>query len=109
MMDEHRRILDLAARGDLPETVSPGGPVDFAVFRELVADGYLEAVADSDMQNDAFLRPRITVAGREKLAELRAQQPGPRLAAFLAENLRQVGVGVAIGLIVGFLAGVLLT
>lgn len=68
--EEHRRILEAAAEGQLPYEISESSEFPVAVVKELVLAGYLEAADASSDDGDAYLEPRITLAGREYLKHL---------------------------------------
>lgn len=69
-MDEHRYVLELAARGSLPSELDESSPIPFTVVRELVEAGYLTAIDASSHDGRAYLEPRITLTGRRFLETL---------------------------------------
>lgn len=71
LMKEHERILDLAARDKLPERIDSASCPSPDVAQELIDAGYLKAIDASSNAGVAFLNPKITLAGREYLAQLR--------------------------------------
>ena len=75
-MREHRRILELAESGSLPEQIDRQSGIDLAVFRELLDHGSVRAGhAHSKVEGDQYFDPSITLAGRHLLAELRQSDP----------------------------------
>ena len=69
-MDEHLNILSLATQGKLPDSIDNSSNISVAIVRELVEIGFLNAIDASTNDGDAYLDPRITLAGREYLAKL---------------------------------------
>ena len=59
--------LRKAAVEQLPEQIDDNSDPTFAVCRELIEAGYMEAVDASTMGHRCYLNPRITLAGREYL------------------------------------------
>ena len=76
-MEEHCRLLELAAGGQLPERVDEQSTPEFDIFRELIEAGYLKAIDASHMGGRAYLDPRITLAGREYLQQQRTPMASP--------------------------------
>jgi hypothetical protein len=70
-MKEHEHILYLAAQGKLPDTVDSTSEPSFTLVQELVDAGYLKAIDASSLDGMAYLNPRITMAGRQYLDQLR--------------------------------------
>jgi hypothetical protein len=68
-MDEHRKLLELAASGGLPSSISRSGEISVDVFRDLFEAGYVSAVEAHSFSGRAYLEPRITLAGRQFLAQ----------------------------------------
>jgi hypothetical protein len=75
-MEEYLRILDLAAHNALPEQINEESELPIAAVRELIDSGYLNAIDASSMDGNAYLRPRITLPGREYLKKLQAENLG---------------------------------
>lgn len=69
-MKDHRRVLELASDDALPVQIDDQSDPSARVFRELFEAGLITAIDVSDFQGDAFLNPRITLAGREYLNRL---------------------------------------
>ncbi len=69
-MGDHLRILELAARGALPDSIDETSEIPVTIVRELLEAGYLKAVDASSMDGIAYLNPRITLAGREYMRQL---------------------------------------
>jgi hypothetical protein len=76
-MEEHRRLLELAVSGQLPERVEEQSAPAFSIFRELIEAGYLTAINASHTLGRAYLKPRITLAGREYLQQQRPPMAHP--------------------------------
>lgn len=70
---EHKRILELVESNQLPRQIDEKSDVSVAVFRELYESGLVDGADARSMDGDAFLEPRITMPGRQYLAELRQQ------------------------------------
>jgi hypothetical protein len=70
-MKEHLIVLDLAAQGMLPDNIDNTSHVSVTVVQELVDAGYLKAIDASSFDGLAYMEPRITLAGREYLAQLK--------------------------------------
>lgn len=76
-LDEHLRILTLAARGELPHSIVENSPVSVAIVRELVEAGLLHAIDASSFDGPEYLDARITMEGRQYLAQYReSDKPG---------------------------------
>jgi hypothetical protein len=71
MMKEHLIILELAEQGKLPARIDGASDLSVALVEELIDAGYLKAFDASSLSGPAYLDPKITLAGREYLAELR--------------------------------------
>jgi hypothetical protein len=77
-MEEHYRLLELAAGGQVPERVDEHSTPGFNILRELVEAGYLTAIdVSSHSAGHAYLNPRITLAGREFLQKQMASSVRP--------------------------------
>lgn len=72
-MNEHLNVLSLAERDALPESIDEQSSPNAKVVRELVEAGYLWAIDASSLDEDAYLSPRMTLAGREYLGRLKEQ------------------------------------
>ncbi len=70
-MEQHLRILELGARGALPDSIDECSELPISIIRELVEAGYLAAIDASSKDGIAYLDPRITLTGREYLRQLR--------------------------------------
>ena len=64
-------ILELADQGGLPKRIDGASDLPVEMVRELVDAGHLKAIDASSFSGPAYLEARITLAGREYLAELR--------------------------------------
>lgn len=73
-MDQHRYVLELAARGSLPTEVDETSGIPFDVVRELVEAGHLTAIDVSTHDGRGYLEPRITLSGRRFLNTLQPKQ-----------------------------------
>jgi len=73
-MKEHNVILKLASEYALPEEINSSNRVNLDVFKELYDQGYISAIDISSDDGTAFMEPKITLLGREYLAQLQ-QQP----------------------------------
>ncbi len=80
-MKEHLIVLDLAAQGKLPYNIDSASHVSVAIVRELIDAGYLKALDASSFDGVAYMEPRITLAGREYLAELKEKIEGKQMEA----------------------------
>lgn len=69
-MKEHQRILELAAEGKLPETIDGTSDLAIDIVKELIDAGHLKALDASSFDGEAYLEPKITLAGREYLGQL---------------------------------------
>jgi hypothetical protein len=96
--EDHVRILELAARGALPDQIDEQSELPIAVVRELVEAGCLQALDSSSMDGDAYLEPRITLKGRQFLRQLQRDTAAPErdLIATL-ERMRDIMVAVSTG------------
>lgn len=66
-MKDHLDILELAARGNLPERLDSSSTLTISVVQELIDAGLLKAIDASSSDGLAYLEPKITLAGREYL------------------------------------------
>lgn len=97
-MKEHLRVLDLASREALPSQIDEASDPSVGVVRELVEAGYLWAIDASTFDGPAYLNPRITLPGREYLAELTTQlQEADRELLAKIDRLRATLVSVSTG------------
>ena len=97
-MQEHLRILELASRDALPEEIDEQSELPIAVVRELVEAGYLHVIDASSMDGDAYLKPRITLPGREYLRQLQREVSAPEKDLIPAvERVRDMLVAVSTG------------
>lgn len=69
-MEEHRSILHVAEAGQLPNTVDESSDFDMDVFEELIQSGLIGGTDACSDDGRCYLEPRITLAGREYLANL---------------------------------------
>ena len=97
-MQEHRRILRLAARGSLPDEIDSDSELSVEVVRELVEAGHLKAIDATSFDHPAFVSPRITLAGREYLLELELAE-GASESELLGDldRMRDIMVAVSTG------------
>lgn len=70
-MKEHLVVLDMAAQSKLPDNIDGTSEVSVDVVGELVDAGFLKALDASSFAGVAYMDPKITLAGREYLAELK--------------------------------------
>ena len=97
-MDEHRRILEFAARGSLPESLSESSEFPIQVVRELVEAGYLTAIDATSFDGMEYLNPRITMGGREYLRTLQARDPlDSDVTLARLQRMRDIMVSVSTG------------
>lgn len=80
-MKDHEHALYLAARGKLPGTIDSASFPSVTVVKELVEAGYLKAIDASSMDGAAYLNPRITMAGREYLAQVKERHEDKEMKA----------------------------
>ncbi len=71
-MDEHFRILELAAACHLPKEIDASSELSVDVVEELVEEGYLKAVDTSSLEGLEYSNPKITMPGREYLSKLQS-------------------------------------
>ncbi|WP_421794146.1 hypothetical protein [Hydrocarboniphaga effusa] len=97
-MNEHLRILDLATRNALPAEIDDQSDPSAQIFRELLDAGYVTAIDASSFDGEAFLNPRITLAGREYLNERQAEaDAGDQEVIGGIERIRGLLISVATG------------
>src|SRR2546427_2875597 len=87
-MEEYLHILELAAHNALPEQINEESELPIAAVRELIDAGYLNAIDASSMDGDAYLRPRITLPGREYLKKLQAENFGGDSVMYVQDTAR---------------------
>lgn len=97
-MRDHLHLLEMAAIGSLPDTIDGEGDLSLVVVRELLEAGYLNAIDVSTLGGEAYLNPRITLAGREYLQKLHGERFDSinDLIAIL-ERTRDIMVAVSTG------------
>jgi len=71
-MEEHKRILESLSSNNCPSEVDGKTFPGIEVFKELYNRGYIDAVNVTTDDRVAFLSPKITLAGREHLSELKS-------------------------------------
>ena len=72
-MKEYIDILEIAAKGNLPEQIDESSDFSIDTVKELIEAGYLSATDASDFEGDAFMNTKITLPGREYLNQLKSQ------------------------------------
>lgn len=72
-LTHHWDILRWAADGRLPVSVSAEDGIDVGVLRELMEEGYMNGINANSKDGPCYLEPRITISGREYLAELESR------------------------------------
>jgi hypothetical protein len=72
-MEQHYKILKLAADGNLPRKIDKTSGLSVDIVRELIEAGYLKAIDASSYDGIKYLQTRITLSGREYLNELRSK------------------------------------
>jgi len=110
-MREHLRILELAAKGSLPRTIDSASDLPIEVVQELIEAGHLKAIDASSHDGLAYLEPKITLTGREYLAELtsrkmqdKMQRNEARIRLFISHSNRDSAL---VELLVAFLRAAL--
>ena len=97
-MDEHERILGLGEHGALPDRIDDSSELSVSVVKELVEAGYLAAIDACSMDGDCYLDPRITLAGREYLRELREALSSPEIdVAGILQRMKDIMIAVSTG------------
>lgn len=111
-MKAHLEILAKAAAKQLPDSIDDSSDYSVEVIKELFEAGYIEAIDASSMDGPAFLKPRITLAGREYLTELeekeKANSAVGKTIAVMSPAIKWVWAiftAVLIGLILFWLTG----
>ena len=90
-MEKHRRLLELAANGQLPERIDEESTPDFDIYRELIESDHLQATDVSSHEGRAYLEPRITLTGREYLSRIPITRSYTQIALLI--------LGILIGLL----------
>lgn len=85
-MDQHLKILELAAKKELPEALDENSEIPIDVVSELIEAGCLKAIDASDFDGPAYLQIKITLQGREYLKQLKSQSDGKKEMA--STNIR---------------------
>src|SRR5688572_25178069 len=97
-MEEHRRILELGERGTLPDRVDDSSELAVSIVRELVEAGYLAAIDACSMDGNCYLDPRITLAGRDYLRELRQLSESSKIdVAANIQRMKDIMIAVSTG------------
>ena len=97
-MDDHRRILELAARGTLPDSVGESSELPLGAVRDLVEAGHLAAADASSFDGIEYLAPRITLSGREYLRALQQrEEDSTESLVSVLQRMRDIMVSVATG------------
>jgi hypothetical protein len=71
MMNQHFRLLEMAANNTLPDKINKETDLPLSIVRELVEAGYLKVIDASSFSGEAYLSPKITFQGREYLNKLK--------------------------------------
>src|SRR5690606_28532470 len=100
---EHRKILELAAKDELPNRIDSDSELSVKAFSELYEQGLVDGADATSMDGPQYLEPRITMRGREYLNDLqqRAAEASP------AGKARRIGLR-ALDWSLGIVAGVLI-
>ena len=98
-MEEHRRILEIASRGSLPESISESSGLPIQVIRELIEAGYLTAFDATTFDGVEYINPRITIQGREYLRTLEERSGINSLGTLITQlqKMRDIMVSVSTG------------
>jgi hypothetical protein len=97
-MKEHRHILELAARKELPEQIDEQSEISVEVLRELIEAGYLKAIDTSSFDGEAYIGPKITLPGREYLRKLQSDvNEAERELIQILERMRDIMIAVSTG------------
>ena len=97
-MEEHFRILELAAQGELSEQIDEQSDISVSIVGELVEAKYLTAIDASSFDGIAYYKPEITIAGREYLSKHqneRLESDSELIAAL--EQMRDTMIAVSTG------------
>ena len=97
----------MAADGSLPERIDEKSDISVPVFRELYESGLIEAADASHLSGNAYLQPRITLAGRHYLQEMEeaAQQPARDWKSILSTAAKWLLLTLLAGGILKFVFG----
>jgi hypothetical protein len=71
MMEQYLIILELATQGKLPKKIDNASNISVTAVQELINAGYLKAINASSLHGPAYIEPKITLAGREYLVQLK--------------------------------------
>ncbi len=97
-MHEHLRILELASRGALPDSIDESSELSIEIVRELIEEGYLSAIDASSFDGKVYIEPRITLSGREYLRQLKVEPHKAESDILgLLYRLRDIMVAVSTG------------
>lgn len=105
-MHDHLKILKMAAKGELPGKIDNNqqiAPLD--VFRELINKDYLKAVDASSDDGISFLELKITLDGKQYLAQLetRYRHPSSRRTSRRLLHVMKWGFGIFTAVLTGLL------
>jgi hypothetical protein len=78
-MQEHLKILKLAADNKLPEQIDESSDLSINIISELIDAGYLKAIDATSFDGAAFLQTKITLPGREYLNTLISSKSSNRM------------------------------
>lgn len=70
-MEDHKRILEMASKDELPEQIDESSGLSVKIVSELIDAGYLKAIDATSFDGVAFLQTKITLPGREYLNTLK--------------------------------------
>lgn len=68
------RILQLAAKGNLPEKIDKASTLSTDAVKQLVELEFLKALSVSSLEGITYKRPRITLLGLDYLHEIKTQK-----------------------------------
>lgn len=98
MLEEHKRILRMAANDALPKIIDQQSDLPIKIVRELVEENYLDAIVSSDQDGFSCHDPRITFTGREYLHRIQdAQASAEQNMIITLQRLRDIMVSVSTG------------
>jgi len=107
-MDEYIKVLELAARYELPQTINGNSEVPYHIVDELVQSHFLIAINANSMSGPCYLHPKITVEGREYLKSLKNEKIQNsfwgKTWRIIKPTIGWVG-GIIAGLIIAWAAG----
>lgn len=81
-MQQHRKILQALADGSLERFINESSEVDIDIFEELLSSGFVSAIDVCTLAEREYRDPKITLSGREYLAQLSAQEKEERKSWF---------------------------